>query len=107
VLERLVMQTTTIGNRIMTLSEYLEQCDASGDSGKVLEWCAERAKQLENKVDVMTEALKRIEKWHGEFPVTGKFWDEEKTRPTSFASEYGSNGERDYMRSVASAALDV
>lgn len=91
----------------MKLSEKLQQDHDCGDFGKALEGYAERAKQLENKVEAMAKALKRIEKWHGEFPDTGKFWDEEKTRPTSFAAEYGSNGERDYMRSVASAALDA
>ena len=91
----------------MKLSEQLQQCHDCGDFGQALEGYADRAKELENKVEVMTKALKRIEKWHGEFPATGKFWDEEKTRPTSFAAEYGSNGERDYMRSVASAALDA
>jgi hypothetical protein len=50
-------------------------------------------------------ALQRIARWHGEFPATGKFWDEEKTRPTSYATEYGSCGERDYMRRVAMDAL--
>lgn len=58
----------------------------------------EREIKLEN-------ALKRIEKWDGEFPDTGKFWDDDKTRPTSYATENGSDGERDYMRSVAREAL--
>ena len=103
----LVMHNSRIGNKAMKLSEHLQQDHDCGDFGKALECYAERAAQLKRKIDVMTAALKKIEKWHGEFPSTGKFWDEEKTRPTSFAAEYGSNGERDYMRSVASAALDA
>lgn len=51
------------------------------------------------------EALRRIEKWFDEFPPTGRFWDDEKTRPMSYGAAYGSNGERDYMRGIASAAL--
>ncbi len=53
----------------------------------------------------MRAALERIERWFGEFPETGKFWDDEPTRPMSYSAAYGSNGERDYMRSVARAAL--
>ena len=56
-------------------------------------------------VSKMRRALERIARWHGEFPATGKFWDDERTRPTSYAAEYGSNGERDYMRRVAMDAL--
>lgn len=55
--------------------------------------------------DAMKAALTRIEKWHGEFPPTGEFWDAERTRPISYAVKHGSNGERDYMREVARAAL--
>jgi len=50
---------------------------------KALEGYAERAKQLENKIEAMAKALKRIEKWYGEFPSTGKFWDEEKKQGQS------------------------
>lgn len=54
----------------------------------------------------MLEALKRIERWFGEFPETGDFWDApENTRPMSYGAAYGSNGERDYMRGVARAAI--
>jgi hypothetical protein len=85
---RLVMHNSRIGNKAMKLSEQLQQDHDCGDFGKALEGYSERAKQLENKVEVMAKALKRIEKWHGEFPDTGKFWDEEKTRPTSFSTKY-------------------
>jgi hypothetical protein len=50
-------------------------------------------------------ALERIERWSGEFPATGKFWDEERTQPMSYSACFGSNGERDFMRSIARAAL--
>jgi hypothetical protein len=51
----------------------------------------------------MYEALKKIANW--ELPPTGKFWDEEKTRPTSYETEYGSNGARDYIKSIAKNAI--
>lgn len=53
----------------------------------------------------LRKALGRIERWFGEFPETGKFWDDDKDRPMSYGAAYGSNGERDYMRSVARDAL--
>ena len=59
----------------------------------------------EAEIKRLRAALTKIARWHGEFPATGKFWDDEKTRPTSFASEYGSNGERDFMRQRALEAL--
>jgi hypothetical protein len=56
---------------------------------------------------VLERALQSIAKWHGEFPVTGKFYDVEETRPMSYGAAYGSNGERDYMRTLALNALDT
>jgi hypothetical protein len=60
---------------------------------------------LELRVKKLESALTRIEKWFGEFPETGEFWDEEKTRPISYAANYGTNGERDYIRNIAREAL--
>jgi hypothetical protein len=54
---------------------------------------------------VAVKALERIARWHGEFPETGQFWDDEKTRPISYGAAFGSNGERDFMRKIASDAL--
>lgn len=47
--------------------------------------------------------LTDIIEWN--LPATGKFWDEEKTRPTSYETEYGSNGAREYMRAKARKIL--
>lgn len=52
----------------------------------------------------LTAALEKIARW--ELPATGTFWDEEKTRPTSYEGEYGSNGARDYIKSVAREAIE-
>lgn len=54
----------------------------------------------------LESALQRIAKWHGEFPVTGRFFDDKKIIPLSYGAAYGSNGERDYMRALAKEALD-
>jgi len=51
-------------------------------------------------------ALKRIAKWFDEFPPTNQFWDETKERPMSYASCYGSDGEREFMRDLAKKALE-
>lgn len=57
------------------------------------------------ELERLRAALTKIEKWFGEFPATGKFWDEQKTDEMSYSACYGSNGERDYMRGVARDAL--
>jgi len=50
-------------------------------------------------------ALQRIAAWDS-FPATGEYWDTEKTRPVSYGAQYGANGERDFMRKVATNALE-
>jgi hypothetical protein len=65
----------------------LEKHDALEQSGK--------------REAALREALARIAKWHGEFPAT-VFVHE---KPMSYGAAYGSNGERDYMREIARAAL--
>lgn len=52
---------------------------------------------------ILRAALTVIAEW--KLPETNKFWDEEKTRPMTYTSCYGSNGERDYMKNVALIAL--
>lgn len=59
----------------------------------------------QKEIDAYRKALLRIAKWFGEFPPTDRFYDEEKTRPITYAACNGSNGERDYMRQVARDAL--
>lgn len=61
--------------------------------------------ELREKHATALDALARIERWFGEFPETGEYWDKEKTRPISYGAQNGSNGERDFMRAIARAAL--
>lgn len=71
------------------------------------------ARQLErdlaaarSRIAELESGLQRIERWHGEFPETGRFWDEpHNTQPMSYAACFGSNGERDYMREIARQLL--
>ena len=48
-------------------------------------------------------ALSKIAKWFGEFPDTEEKWPD--GTPVSYGAAFGSNGERDFMRSVARDAL--
>lgn len=61
---------------------------------------------LHAHVERMREFIKRVEAW--ELPVSGKFYDKEKTRPAPYDSvmAYGSNGGRDYWRKEARAILE-
>lgn len=54
----------------------------------------------------LENALRRIAKWFGEFPATDRTWSPSDKTPMSYGSCFGSNGERDYMREVASQALE-
>lgn len=77
----------------------IETAGAAGCSA-----CMERERvELERQQTVLVEALSKIEKWFGEFPPTGKTWA--TGEEMSYLAAYGSNGERDFMRSVAREAL--
>lgn len=67
-----------------------------------VEWLDDSAAPSD-RVQQLEQALKIIAEWR--LPETGKFWDEEKTRPMSYESEYGSNGAREYMKAIATNAL--
>ncbi|MEM7696918.1 MAG: hypothetical protein AAF236_00775 [Verrucomicrobiota bacterium] len=49
-------------------------------------------------------ALRKIAKWFGEFPSSGRTWD--NGEEMSYGAAFGSKGERDFMRKVASEALE-
>lgn len=59
--------------------------------------------KLEKQNAELVNVLSRIYKW--ELPETGRFWDDEKTRPISYETEYGSNGARDYIKKLAFDAI--
>ena len=61
--------------------------------------------KMASEIMELRRALSVIERWHGEFPSTGKFWDDDEKRPMSYVFCYGSNGERDYMRDIARKTL--
>lgn len=49
------------------------------------------------------ETLRRIARWHGEFPDSGMKWGDGSVM--SYSAAFGSNGERDFMRQLALAAI--
>ena len=60
-------------------------------------------RKMDKELQILRGALKIINEW--KFPHTRRYWDEEKTRPMSYGAAFGSNGERDYMRTIAANAL--
>ena len=61
---------------------------------------------LLERIEELEKALAKIERWHGEFPDSGCYYDEHRTRPMSYGAAFGSSGERDFMREVARKALN-
>ena len=65
--------------------------------------CRAELKEAKKMIAKYEKALNVVKFWIT--PETGKFWDKEQTQPTSYETEYGSNGARDYMRKIAAEAL--
>ncbi|HYF35140.1 MAG TPA: Lar family restriction alleviation protein [Prosthecobacter sp.] len=72
-------------------------------------WCQTREQAIatwnrreDGEEERLREALQRIERWFGEFPMVD---DPRGGKPVSYGVAYGSNGERDFMRAIARAAL--
>lgn len=82
-------------NEQVTLNRVVaEACSVHAETG-----CTPR--ELVAQRTELLAALERIERWFGEFPaVTGR-----DGNPSRYGVEYGSNGERDYMRGVARDAI--
>lgn len=57
----------------------------------------------EQKIEILSSALRDVADWVGKFPETGKLWPDGS--PMSYGACFGSNGERDFMRSKAEQAL--
>ena len=67
------------------------------------ELAASRAREAK-----LREALEKIERWHGEFPSAPDYKDGQgRMHRQSYGAANGSNGERDYMRQLARAALSA
>ena len=54
------------------------------------------------EIERLREALGIIERWE-DFPESGRTWED--GTPMSYGAAFGSNGQRDYMRGIARAAL--
>jgi len=60
-----------------------------------------------NRIEALEAALRAVVEW--DMPETGKCWPNDdgtqSDRPMSYSACYGSNGERDYIRTLARDAL--
>lgn len=87
------------------LADRLEEAEHKVNVAKMLEAAQqvdiELRKKAQREVERMTAALTTIAKWFGEFPSVKQSDGSE----TTWGVEYGSNGERDFMRNIARAAL--
>ena len=104
----LAEQNINCCNRIIELKNELRQCKELANIQNK-RW-AERneilqsdLKQFKEDNKEFLEALEKIMKW--ELPETNEFWDEDKKRPMSYESCYGSNGARDYIKNIAYSAI--
>lgn len=62
--------------------------------------------EKDNRIKVLEDALRKIANW--DLPKTGLFWTDGNTkRETSYETEYGSNGVRDYIKLLAHKALFI
>ena len=65
---------------------------------------AGRDEEVHEKLQAATDTLRLIAEWSKDtFPATGKTFD--NGHPMSYGAAFGSNGERDYMRSLANNTL--
>ena len=64
---------------------------------------ASQVEELKVENERLRVALQKIANW--ELPPSGKYWDLLETDPMSYEAAYGSNGVRDYIKSIAANAL--
>lgn len=104
-LQKEINQEAKAGQHTHPGTDYGHGFNKGYDSGYKFagEKYAEKWQQAQQLAERYEKALKFILKW--EFPPTGQFWDIDKLQPMSYAACYGSNGERDFMRNVATEAL--
>jgi hypothetical protein len=91
-----------LANAVIKLDGGMYGHPAATKLGRGVLSLLERLKAVEKKAARMQSALEQVERWDG-FPRVPDL--EDLTRTVSYRWEYGSNGERDFMRHVASIAL--
>lgn len=96
-----------MSNLIERIKKSIEFAEKEGENMDDVSWGMQEGILISyneaKKILVAYEALQKVLKW--EMPVTGQFWDKEEKQPMSYAAAYGSNGERDYIKSIAKAAI--
>jgi hypothetical protein len=96
-----------MSNLIERIAKSVEFAEKEGENMDDVSWGMQEGILISyneaKKILFAYEALQKVLKW--EMPVTGQFWDKEEKQPMSYAAAYGSNGERDYIKSIAKAAI--
>ena len=89
-----------LAHETIRLTETLVNSSTIDDAYAFDDFCRAHAPALARAVIAMDAALRQIERWDG-FPPTGD------GTSGSYGTQFGSNGERDFMRGVATAALTL
>lgn len=103
IIERAITALRSYGReREAALEEAAKRCEAIAESSRATD-LEMQLRRAESRLEQARAALAKIANW--EMPPSGRFWDKEQTDPMSYGAAFGSNGERDYVKSVALAAL--
>lgn len=86
-------------------AELLQLCHYSAQAGylKAARRYASQVDELKQENERLRDSLQKIANW--ELPPSGKYWDLLETEPMSYEAAYGSNGVREYIKSIAANAL--
>lgn len=99
-LTRLSARVTEAERNLAVANDELSCCQVELEQ---LENIEEEKITAERRLETARAALEKIERW--DMPVSGHFWDKDKKEPMSYGAAFGSNGERDHIKSVAAEAL--
>ena len=107
-LDRLARAEAAEAERDGLLAENAEHSAARDRQFNLVYAFKALAEAAEGKVARLVGALEEVVQW-GPFPSSGRFWPTNDTTsepsPMSYSAAFGSNGERDYIRARARAAL--
>lgn len=96
-----------MSNLIERIKKSVELAEKEGENMDDISWGMQEGILISyneaKKILFAVEALQKVMEW--KMPVTGQFWDKDGKEPMSYAAAFGSNGERDYIKSIANDAI--